>query len=234
MANEPISDEDKALIRYMELSGVPHRVTCTVNHPTNTNAGYPSYHRLPGSNGLGLAVDFAGRSAGRDSQELAAIFFALEHEAHSLHELIYAGPQVDHNIKDGRRVAKYASADHHDHVHVSVKKGVLLIPPHSTPTTPGDDDMPAFWCLLVPDTDPAPGTTDGLGRRAVLVVNRSGATFALNSAVEYKALSDYGVTRSDINGAEYDQATDQVILTAGDWRMEDGRAVIDTYALARR
>jgi hypothetical protein len=130
---EGVSREVRSLVRYLELSGVPHRVTTTTNHTTLTTAGNPSRHVAPGSDGLGLAIDIAGPTAGRDTEALAAIYRVLAVEAHALHELIYAGPQVTTNIKNGKVVAKYAQADHHNHVHVSVDKGVLLVPPAPIP-----------------------------------------------------------------------------------------------------
>lgn len=125
--NEPISDEDRALIAYMKASGVPHVVTCTVNHSTNTTAGFPSRHRQPGTNGLGLAVDFAGPHGGSDTPEHLAIFHELEKQAHSLFELIYT--PAGYAYKRGVKVPPYAAADHHNHVHASVDKGVLLVRP---------------------------------------------------------------------------------------------------------
>jgi hypothetical protein len=138
---------------------------------------------------------------------------------------------------------EYTGSDPHtNHLHDSILSTIVAEndtrpwwQDESQPTAPPEeDDMPAYWVLLVPDTNPAPGNTDGLGRRAVLVVDRTGATFALNDAAEFKALSEFGENRTDVRSAEYDPATDQVVLTAGDWRMEAGRAVVDTYALPRR
>lgn len=115
-----MSAETAALVRYMVDSGVPHRVTSVVRPGAVTAAGYPSRHAV------GLAVDFAGVRGGRDTDELAAIFNALAKVHTQLHELIYAGPQVSANVKAGRWVPKYAQAGHHDHVHVSVDRGVIV------------------------------------------------------------------------------------------------------------
>lgn len=152
-----VSDEVRALARYLAATGVPHRVTTTIDHKPFTSAGYPSRHVAAGTNGTGLAMDIAGPTYGRDTDALALIYRALAIEAHALHELIYGGPQVTTNVKNGRLVPKYASADHHDHVHVSVNKGVLLVPPHPTtpPTShraPQEDDMPPIANKTVVDT----------------------------------------------------------------------------------
>ena len=112
--------ETEALIAYMQAAGVPCRVTSVVR------SALPSRHAQVGTGGNGLAVDFAGPAPGLDTDEMAAIFKAFEPVESQLHELIYAGPQVQHNIKRGKRVAKYAVADHHNHVHVSVDKGTLI------------------------------------------------------------------------------------------------------------
>lgn len=138
-----VSDEVRALVRYLGATGIPHRVTTTTNHKAVTSAGHPSRHVALGTNGKGLAIDIAGPTPGRDTQALADIFNALAIEGHALHELIYAGPQVAFNIKSGRQVAKYATADHHDHVHVSVDKGVLLVPPHPPLDTIEEDSLMA-------------------------------------------------------------------------------------------
>jgi hypothetical protein len=140
------SQEVHALRQYLLDSGVAHRVTSTIRHSDLTNAGYPSRHRQQGTNGMGLALDAAGPSPGWDTPQLAAIFYALLKVERQLHELIYAGPQVAFNIRNGARVGKYAIADHHDHVHVSVDKGVLI----EWPDPPNDldeewwDYMPIF------------------------------------------------------------------------------------------
>lgn len=137
-----LSREDRALIAYIGASGVPHRVTTTTNHSQLTNAGYKSRHVMVGTDGMGLAIDVAGPTAGRDTSALRAIFDAFLRVEHELHELIYAGAPF--NIKNGRRVAPYAVRDHHDHVHVSVDRGVFVAWPAPQPeeddVTPADID----------------------------------------------------------------------------------------------
>lgn len=133
MGTAGISDEDRALIRYLELAAVPHRVTSTTNHSVNAKSGNPSRHRQPGTNGLGLAVDFAGLVA-NDARALRLIFDAFDAESRQLFELIYSG--APYSIKAGRRVPRYAIEDHWNHVHVAVNRGTFLVPP--APSSPPD------------------------------------------------------------------------------------------------
>lgn len=127
------------LVGYVEGTGVPHRVTPggTVRPAgTRTAAGNISCHAEDNDRCDGL--DLAGPRPGRDTPELAAIFWAFEPVFDQLHELIYAGPQVSFNIKDGRRVAKYAQSGHHDHVHVAVLATTTLREPNMALT---DQDL---------------------------------------------------------------------------------------------
>lgn len=105
------------LIGIVRSSGVPHRVTSTKRSGSGS-----SYHNV------GRAVDFAGPQPSRDSPALARIFGAFRNVEGQLLELIYAGPQVSYNIKNGRRVGKYAQAIHHDHVHAALAAGGRLLP----------------------------------------------------------------------------------------------------------
>jgi hypothetical protein len=104
-----------------------------------TTAGHASRHSMEGTDGDSLALDAAGRRPGRDTPELLAIFNAFRRVEALLHELIYAGPGVTYNIKNGRRVRPYAQTDHHDHVHSSVDLGVIITSP-APPVL--EDDMP--------------------------------------------------------------------------------------------
>lgn len=128
--------ETQSIIRYVETAGVPHRVTSTLRPGAVTAAGHVSRHAM------GLAVDFAGPRPGRDTPELLAVFRAFATVEALLHELIYSG--APYNIREGRRVPRYAIAGHWDHVHVSVRRGVLL--PLPTPdggfTMPDDPNLP--------------------------------------------------------------------------------------------
>lgn len=127
----------------MAASGVPYRITSTWRPGAVTAAGNRSRHSRR------LAVDFAGPHPGRDSDDLADIFHAFIPVEKSLAELIYAGPQVTYNIKGGRRVGKYAQKLHHDHVHVAVAPGVVLL------------DAPMHLQVDGEPVDPAPDDIDG-------------------------------------------------------------------------
>lgn len=139
-----VSTEVDGIVAYFESTRCPGRVTSTLRPGAVTVAGNPSRHCR------GLAVDFAGLRPTVDSAELAAIFDAFVPVEGRLNELIYAGPQVAYNIKAGRRVKKYATAIHHNHVHVAVDVGVVLpvVAPMLAPTaservadTDGREDM---------------------------------------------------------------------------------------------
>lgn len=120
MIDPHASLEVEAIVAYGQSTGVKMNLTSTLRPGAITQTGKPSYH------GLGLAADWGSIPPSRDSDALADIFHAfLPVESH-LAELIYAGPQVTFNIKNGRRVGKYAQDLHHNHCHVAVAKGVLL------------------------------------------------------------------------------------------------------------
>lgn len=111
------SPEVRSLIAFMNRIGVPYKVTSTCRPGSITISGNLSYHSQ------GSALDVAGLTASWDSQILADIFFALvPYEGHFT-EIIYAGPQVSYNIKNGKRVPKYAQSIHHNHVHIAIKPG---------------------------------------------------------------------------------------------------------------
>lgn len=115
-----------AVIDYMRATGVPFVPTSTFRPFSITASGAQSYH------GMGRAVDFAGLSPSVDSQALANIFWALAPLNNiipgGIKELIYAGPQVGENIKNGDWVAKYAQDLHHNHVHFAFENGALVNP----------------------------------------------------------------------------------------------------------
>src|SRR5262245_21109673 len=120
MIDPHCSPEVEAVIAYGQSTGVAMTVTSTIRPGAVTIAGNRSFHAL------GLAVDWAGPTPSIDSDALADIFHAFLPVEKHLAELIYAGPQVGFNIKNGIRVGKYAQSIHHNHVHVAVQKGVLL------------------------------------------------------------------------------------------------------------
>jgi tape measure domain-containing protein len=110
----------KTLIAFMKATGIPFDVSSTVRPGSITNSGNKSYH------GFGRAVDFTGRKYGNDTKELYDIFKGFGPVEGLLAELIYAGPQAKYNIKNGKRVGKYAVKDHHNHVHAALYNGGLV------------------------------------------------------------------------------------------------------------
>lgn len=156
----------KDIIAYVQATGVPHRVTSTIRPAgTQTAAGNTSCHAA--DNARCDAIDLAGPGYGRDTAELAAIFWAFEPVFDQMHELIYAGPQTTFNIKAGKKVAKYAQSGHHDHVHASILATTTLRMPQPKPTpeppkpTPisMEDDMPTVTAqdMVINPTKPAQG-----------------------------------------------------------------------------
>lgn len=105
---------------YMEDSGTSHRVTST----TGGKHAPTSYHYREGTDGIGLAVDFAGPVPSTDSPELLAIYQALAPLGRFCAELIYNGPGGG-SWKLGKKVAPYVGG-HHDHVHIAVPKGTFV------------------------------------------------------------------------------------------------------------
>ena len=120
MVDPACSPEVASIVAYGASTGVSMKVTSTLRPGAVTKTGKASFHAL------GLAVDFAWHKPQWDSEELADIFHAFLPVEKHLAELIYAGPQVGFNIKDGRRVGKYAPGEHHNHVHVAVRRGVMV------------------------------------------------------------------------------------------------------------
>jgi hypothetical protein len=139
------SREVRAIIAFVESTGLPHRVT-DIDTPGVHVAD--SRHYAPGTDGRGLAVDLAGSVPG-DTAAMFAIYRALLTQAGNLHELIYWGPGVDVLVR--RRVKVVPSAydpsvlaAHRNHVHVSVDLGTFLEP----------------WEVPVPDDETLPNLTD--------------------------------------------------------------------------
>lgn len=139
-----MSVETDSVRLYMRHSQVPHRVTSTVR------PGARSYHGRQGTGGLGLAVDIAGLTPGRDSPPLRAIYEALEPLGPSCAELIYSGPGGGY-WRAGHRVAPYAETTHHDHVHIAMPFGWSW-----TPNTEPDE-------VPVPDDPNLPNITGPIG-----------------------------------------------------------------------
>jgi hypothetical protein len=129
------SAEVETIVAYLTASGVPFYITSTLRPGAVTQAGTPSLHALA------LACDVAYIRDTWDSEELARIFRVFEPVEGQLAELIYAGPQVSYNIKNGKRVRKYAQDIHHNHVHVAVRRGVLLSPHEHTPAPESNEPV---------------------------------------------------------------------------------------------
>lgn len=136
MAN--LSMEVQSLVAFLTGTGVKFRVTATLGQyisPTNPCSPHSpgSYHCRPGTNGQGLAADFAGPSTGAVASELLPIWSNLVngHEQNYA-ELIYAG--APYCIKDGKRVNGWqvyggtVMRAHYNHVHAAVNKGTFLVP----------------------------------------------------------------------------------------------------------
>lgn len=115
------------LIAFMRSTGVPFRVASTFRPGSRTHAsGSLSYHAMGGPEGR--AVDFAGPRGGRDSAELLAIDRAIAAGiGPRTLELIYSGPGGI-NLWHGKPHVFNAitAADHHDHVHVAMRRGGIV------------------------------------------------------------------------------------------------------------
>lgn len=133
MINLHCSSEVEAILGYLRTTRVSFTVTSTIRPGAITISGRPSYHST------GLACDCAAPEPSRDSAALARIFEAFQPVEAQLAELIYAGPQVSYNIKNGKRVPKYAESIHHDHVHVALRKAHFLDPANQRPASPSDE-----------------------------------------------------------------------------------------------
>lgn len=126
------SPEVRSLVAFMHRIGVPFVITSTCRPGAITISGNLSYHAQ------GSALDVAGLTPSWDSDQLGNIFKALvPYEGHFA-EIIYAGPQVSYNIKNGKRVPKYAQSIHHNHVHIAIRPGqnVDNLAPLSAPEAP--------------------------------------------------------------------------------------------------
>jgi hypothetical protein len=145
-----ISDEDRALLSYLvaakAATGIDVVVTCTTDHPAGATR-----HLQDGTAGRGLAVDCRLRQRGNDiHRSVFELFVPIQRQ---LYELIYADPPSDgrtdgrfgpYNIKAGKRVAPYAVASHHDHVHVAVNRGTFVrFPISPSPPVPPPPTGPA-------------------------------------------------------------------------------------------
>jgi hypothetical protein len=145
-----ISDEDRALMQYLREAKAATRVdvvvTCTTDHPAGATR-----HLQRGTNGTGLAIDCRNRTRGDRSGLHLSVFALFRPVEHLLYELIYSG--APYSIKRGKRVSPYAVADHWDHVHAALDRGVFL----RYPTTPPEDDMPKPTDFTSSCVDPVTG-----------------------------------------------------------------------------
>lgn len=119
------SQEVSGIISYFASLHINGKVT-DVNTPGIHAKG--SFHYAQGTGAVGLAVDFGLDNPSYDDPRYLTIFNVFKPVETRLAELICAVPGVAYNIKDGRRVPLYAQAQHHNHVHVAVAKGVFLQP----------------------------------------------------------------------------------------------------------
>ena len=107
----------RALIDYMNATGVPFRAVSTVRPGATTRGSGGARASLHAS---GRAVDFAGLRPSRDSPELLRIYRAFEPVRGILQELIYSGPG------GGFVRNPITAADHHDHVHAGLANGAYV------------------------------------------------------------------------------------------------------------
>ncbi len=108
---------DAVIIKWL-TGKVPFRVSSDFRPGAITVDGNKSLHGFHRAVDLAVPGDF-----GRDTQGLANIFHAFSSVEGIMAELIYSGPQTSYDIKNGRRVAKYAVDGHHDHVHAALAAG---------------------------------------------------------------------------------------------------------------
>lgn len=169
-----LSQEVQSVILFATRSGVPMRVTATLGtyiSPTNPCSPHSpgSYHCKDGTNGKGLAVDFAETQPSHDTPGLLSIFALFASRGNDLAELIYY--DAPYAIKDGKRVNGFAvygatvMQAHRNHVHVAVPVGTLLTPlpkgsDQPMPDLPPDYELTGTPCSISAVFDSA-GTVKG-------------------------------------------------------------------------
>ena len=102
-----------AVVAHLRSTGVPGSVSSAYRPGSITSSGNLSLHSIPAPGGA-KGTDLVGPS-------LMAIAQAFLPVAGSLKELIFT--PLGFSIKDGKRVAPYAQAQHFDHVHVGTYHG---------------------------------------------------------------------------------------------------------------
>lgn len=127
------SREVESIISFVKASGAAYKVT-DINTPGVHAA--KSFHYANGTGGVGLAVDFAGRTPG-DLPAMKKIYDVLAAQAPMLAELIHNQPGVIRAVKNGNWASGMAVygpttwAAHTNHIHVAVHLGTFLIVPQA-------------------------------------------------------------------------------------------------------
>ena len=131
-----LSREVQSILEYVKASGLPHRVTDIDTPGVHSRT---SYHYAAGTDGKGLAVDLAGTAPGTSRamvDQMAALWQAFRPVAPKLAELFFQGPDISMVVKNGvwrpglQTLGKTVWDAHRNHVHVAVRRGVFLVPPH--------------------------------------------------------------------------------------------------------
>ncbi len=132
------------MVRLIRSFGVPHRIT-DVNGPGHSRT---SYHYVRGTGGRGTAIDIAGAvpySVDRAGSTVAMLVICSLLEPYEPHITELCCSHLDYSIAAGRRVPRYAVADHWDHIHLAVTPGTFLVSPDPPPeviVVPDNPDLP--------------------------------------------------------------------------------------------
>lgn len=144
-----LSREVKAIIAFLDDSGLPHKVTATLGRYVSiSNPCAPhtarSNHCAAGTDGKGLAVDVAGVTPGTSPAAVAqmtAVYNALKPVAAQLSELFFNAPGVTQVVKNGRwrngleTLGAATWTAHRNHIHIAVPKGTFIAWPAPPPQT---------------------------------------------------------------------------------------------------
>ena len=120
-----MSRETDAIIAFAQHIDPSVIVTAT----TGGNHVSTSYHKRKGTNGQGLAVDFAF-IGGNQTNRMLNLAKGFETVGSRLAELFF--DPLGHSWKNGVRI-NYKPGDHFDHVHVAVPLGTFLSAPAPAP-----------------------------------------------------------------------------------------------------
>jgi hypothetical protein len=138
------SREVQALVRLVRSFGIPHRIT-DVNGPGHSRT---SYHYVRGTGGRGTAIDIAGPlpyAIDQDRAVAAMLVICVLLEPYERHIEELCCSHLDYSIAAGRRVPRYAVADHWDHIHLAVRPGTFLVsadPATEVIVVPDDPNLP--------------------------------------------------------------------------------------------